>query len=220
MDTDTSYQSFLKYQEAGLVSSKVPKRFWPTLYEKVVSQAFDAGAAFVLSELENTKSAGPKGAPYKVLAKEEISESDNSAIWLIDHGYTFQYRNAVKDQILETPDLQARLTSLMKMDERSTAEEITEELWLWAQTYAFPIEGKMSALWYLLDDFGVNIRHHGDPTFVCVPLFITFYGQAISVLFPRRRVRKGCHLVTSIQLLRFNCPFSFASIVRFNFGQK
>ena len=199
MDSDTSYESFLKYQEAGLVSSKVPKRFWPTLYEKVVSQTFDAGAAFVLSELEETKSAGPKGAKYKVLTKKVISESDNSAIWLIDHGYTFQYRSAVRDQISDTPELQARLTTLMKMDEKSSVDEITEELWLWAQTYAFPIEGKMAALWYLLDDFGVNIRHHGDPTFVCVPLFITFYGQAISFLFPRRRITQGFYSVAYFQ---------------------
>ena len=163
MDSDTSYESFLRYQEAGLVASKVPKRLWPCLYQKIVSQTFDAGAAFVLSELDGTKSAGPAGATYKVLAKEQIEENDNESIWLIDHGYTFQYRNTVKEQIEETSQLKDRLIGLMKMNADVTTDEITEELWSWVQTYALPIEGKMAALWYLLDDFGVNIRHHGDP---------------------------------------------------------
>ena len=132
MDSDTSYDSFLKYQEAGLVASKVPKRLWPTLYEKIVSQTFDAGSAFVLSEVdEGTKSAGP--SEYKVLAKEEIDIQQKDTIWLIDHGYTFQYRDAAKEQIESNPELKSRLTSLMNLEEETSSDEISESLWLWAQ---------------------------------------------------------------------------------------
>ena len=34
MDNDTSYESFLKYQEAGLKASNIPKKLWKEPFTK------------------------------------------------------------------------------------------------------------------------------------------------------------------------------------------
>ena len=45
-------------------------------------------------------------------------------------------------------------------------------------------------MWFDKDHDWINFaRHHGDANFICVPLFITFYGYSISVLFPKRAAR-------------------------------
>ena len=53
-DSNFSYESFLKYQQAGLEASKIPQRLWKTLYEKVIGQVFDAGNDFALVEVDET----------------------------------------------------------------------------------------------------------------------------------------------------------------------
>lgn len=55
--------------------------------------------------------------------------------------------------------------------------------------YNINIDGEDAAFWYLLDEFGSRIRHHGDPNFVVVPFFCQFYGYSISIMFPRRSLR-------------------------------
>ena len=40
MDNDTSYESFLKYQEAGLKASNIPKKLWKepfTKFQKILN---------------------------------------------------------------------------------------------------------------------------------------------------------------------------------------
>ena len=43
MDNDTSYESFLKYQEAGLKASNIPKKLWKepfTKFQKILNNSY------------------------------------------------------------------------------------------------------------------------------------------------------------------------------------
>ena len=50
------------------------------------------------------------------------------------------------------------------------------------------MDGVVDSLWYVLDEFGSRIRHHGDANFRMVPFFCQFWGYSVSLLFPRRNV--------------------------------
>ena len=67
MDTDFSYESFLKYQSQGLEASNVPKRIWPKLFEKIVGQIFDAGNDFSLVEVDQKSAGIPRENKYRVV---------------------------------------------------------------------------------------------------------------------------------------------------------
>ena len=47
---EISYDSFEHVHATSLTQSGVPKRFWRKIFEKIVSQSFDAGEAFGLAE--------------------------------------------------------------------------------------------------------------------------------------------------------------------------
>jgi len=47
---EISYDSFEQVHATSLSQSGVPKRFWRKIFEKIVSQSFDAGEAFGLAE--------------------------------------------------------------------------------------------------------------------------------------------------------------------------
>ena len=50
------------------------------------------------------------------------------------------------------------------------------------------MDGVVDSLWYVLDEFGSRIRHHGDANFRLVPFFCQFWGYSVSLLFPRKSV--------------------------------
>ena len=53
MDNDTSYESFLKYQEAGLKASNIPKKLWKEPFTKF-PKFFNINNTFLLSFLLTT----------------------------------------------------------------------------------------------------------------------------------------------------------------------
>ena len=122
---------------------------------------------------------------------------------MVDHCWTWRDRDckdpsvSARKQLEMVDGLKERMIGMMDLDEKSlqriiedsSIDVILDEVWKYNQTYSFPSEtnpGHFENLWYCLDEFGSRIRHHGDPNFICVPLFITFYGYSISVLFPKR----------------------------------
>ena len=117
----------------------------------------------------------------------------SDAIWLVDHCWTWRDRDckdpsvSARKQLEMVDGLKERMIGMMDLDEKSlqriiedsSIDVILDEVWKYNQTYSFPSEtnpGHFENLWYCLDEFGSRIRHHGDPNFICVPLFITFYG--------------------------------------------
>ena len=49
--------SFVEMHRNQLESSAVPRAMWPALYRKVAAQAFDAGSAFSLMQLQDEEGA-------------------------------------------------------------------------------------------------------------------------------------------------------------------
>ena len=49
--------SFVEMHRNQLESSAVPSAMWPALYRKIAAQAFDAGSAFSLMQLQDEEGA-------------------------------------------------------------------------------------------------------------------------------------------------------------------
>ena len=182
---DVSYEGFVEAHEASLIQSAVPKRYWKTLWEKVMAQSFDAGDAFGLIEVNDESKGLPKDRPYRVVTRNAVDVSDPRCIWLVDHCWTWHDRAEASAQLKAHEGLAERMAALMHLD---TADEsaILDEMWRWCQTYKLTVNNVAQSLWYVLDEFGCQLRHHGDANFVLIPFYCQNFGYSISVLFPRR----------------------------------
>lgn len=141
--------TFLDLHHPQLESLGFPLKLYSSLEAKLVSESFDAGNTFEVTEDE------AKERSVVCCADEGIdAEAD---VWLIDHLYSFcveTYRQDLKDR----PELLARLAAMMGLDEKEEEEEkkgeekkvaakdaMTEEGWEMAPT-SMSIQGARIAL--------------------------------------------------------------------------
>ncbi|CAI9739933.1 tubulin--tyrosine ligase 12 [Octopus vulgaris] len=174
----------------------VPKRFWETLFNKLRGQVFDAGEMFTILLIdydeEEEKDEEDNRPLWKVVTLSDMAADDGKHIYLIDHAWTYDVRNAEK-HLKQIPSLVDRMASLMNIpvDEKSSDEiiqEILNKMWLYNQVYSFGHERKGSdeamPLWYVMDEFGSRIQHSDDPSFAIAPFYYALDQLCYSVMFP------------------------------------
>ena len=71
--------------------------------------------------------------PYRVVARENVSDSSGDAIWLVDHCWTFRDKCEAADQLKSHPGLADRMKTLMGLEENSDSENIVKEVWKYTQ---------------------------------------------------------------------------------------
>ncbi|CAD5211116.1 unnamed protein product [Bursaphelenchus okinawaensis] len=106
--TDYTYEQFVEVHEPQLRTSAVPELFWPSLFEKLKNEDFDAGKFFQIIVEENETD----GNNYSVIALEDIKADDGKSIFLIDHCFTFRLNNA-RDILKQVPGFKERLIESM-----------------------------------------------------------------------------------------------------------
>ncbi|GAB1609214.1 tubulin--tyrosine ligase-like protein 12 [Argonauta hians] len=201
----------------------IPDRFWDTLFQKLKGQVFDAGATFQIlkidysdadddadeeeegeeheEEEDRKRKEKERGRPqWKVVALSDISAEDERQVYLVDHAWTYDVKDARK-QLREVPGLSERMASLMDIsvgaEETPTSDRIVQKIldtmWLYNQVYSFGNErlGSEGALplWYIMDEFGSRIGHSNDPSFCVVPFYYVLHQMCYSVIFPLKDIQ-------------------------------
>ena len=110
MSSSPSYSSFLSLHQQQLEAAHVPPTVWQTLYRKLVSESFDAGASLSF-ELDESR---PLGLCYSLVAVAPIARE--STVFLVDHMWTFESDENVRQQLRHLPSLRQRLVSLLELD--------------------------------------------------------------------------------------------------------
>ncbi|XP_071134636.1 tubulin--tyrosine ligase-like protein 12 [Mytilus edulis] len=189
-----SQEEFIAVHGAQLSSSVVPEILWPTLHEKLANEILDAGSSFKLlcymDEEDNVK--------WKVVAEKKISCEDPNQIYLIDHAWTYQTKDA-RLQLQMIQGLMERMAELMKIDTEQDNEEIIEEIltemWKYNQTYSFGHLERGSdeamPLWYIMDEFGSRIQHSSTPSFRTAPFYYAPLQISFTLLWPVQDLEEG-----------------------------
>ncbi|KAB0801588.1 hypothetical protein PPYR_03774 [Photinus pyralis] len=194
MDFDT----FKQLHEQQLNSSMIPKHFVKVLHEKLEKQVFDAGNAFTLLRVDDQDMRDKDFVPWvlQLHLEDGIKANDPSNIYLIDHAWTFEVKNARK-QLQTLTELRRRVASITGVEETENEEEMCEqifdEIWkygnfYWAQTNN--VEDKIP-IWYLLDEVGSAVHHSGNANCRIVPFLHLHDNSMYSVMFPTRDIDCG-----------------------------
>lgn len=196
MDGATNVEEFIGLHRNQLIASGVPEHFWPTLSNKLTHQIFDGGEAFSLLLIDYGDDEREDDDPLwtLVVSKEDgIKTDDATAIYIVDHAWTFRL-NTARAQLRQVPGLLHRMSLLMGIAEEQPAEEnidqVLDSLWKYCQMYAIggdevPIEERMP-IWYIMDELGSGINHSDVPNFRVVPFVHAPVGMTYSLMFPIR----------------------------------
>lgn len=195
-DVASNVEDFIGLHRNQLIASGVPEHFWPTLCLKLMQQIFDGGEAFSLLLIDYGDDEREDEDPLwtLVVSKEDgFRPDDASAIYIIDHAWTFRL-NTARAQLNQVPGLLHRMSLLMGIAEDQPAEEninqVLNSLWKYCQMYAIggddvPIEERMP-IWYIMDELGSGINHSDSPNFRVVPFVHAPEGMTYSLMFPIR----------------------------------
>lgn len=199
-----SEASFVKLLRSWLEAIELPEPLWSTLYHKLRNDVFDSGDAFSIAEVESTSTeddsksddhatSSPEGSadelPERVLVaiRDIVAASD---VWLVDHAWTFKYREA-RMQLLHQAPLRERIAAMLSLPISATTVEgestsdfavkkdvdrIAESLWRIVGSYR-PTASKAlqdmddedhDSIWYVHDEVGSAISrvplNNGDGT--------------------------------------------------------
>lgn len=190
VDGIDGYNHFIQAHGAQLRMSAVPEWFWHSLYQKLKNETFDAGESFMMAQLED-------GGLTVVMNREEGMDCEDSAhIYLIDHAWTFEVREAPL-QLRCVPGLLARISALVglktELDTDQAVEEVCRVMWKYLRTYSRVIspEDPPVTFWYVMDEFGSTIQHSSSPNFRAVPFFYHADSTAYTLLFPVKNVEEN-----------------------------
>lgn len=107
---DYHFEHFLRGHKSQLEAAGIPPELWGSLYSKLMQQTFDAGNYFRML-CEQTD----EGAKWSVFATKDLQPLDEYNIFLVDHAWTFQPRQA-RAQLEELPHLVDRMRSLLDIE--------------------------------------------------------------------------------------------------------
>lgn len=196
MDGIGLFNTFLQSHRPQLEMSGVPKIFWQVLFKKLQCQTFDSGLVFQLARIDYDDTERNSRDPiWKLFVsyKNGISAQDPSNIYLIDHAWTYDIKNA-KQNLSTIPGLLDRMCSLMGFDIDSEEDEkidfVLNEMWKYNQSFSLnsgSIEDRMP-VWYIMDEVGSAINHSDDPNFRTVPFLYLPEGITYTLLFPIKDV--------------------------------
>ncbi|CAF1222382.1 unnamed protein product [Rotaria sordida] len=179
--------SFVDLHRSQLELSGVPQLFYPTLFDKLKKQIFDAGDYFGITEVENDEGETVQRRVC-VTSEHNLLKDDPSMIFLIDHAYTYRINN-IRNELEQLPDLVERLSRLMLIssDEENKINAIIEHMWKFNHTYTLATnEGNAEdrePYWYIRDEFGSAIEHSDQANVRLVPFLSMIDGQMYTLLW-------------------------------------
>lgn len=195
------FKSFLTIHQPQLESSGVPTHFWPTVYEKLKNQIFDAGDAFQLVRISYEDDERERTDPFwKLFVSLEngICSEEPNNIYLIDHAWTYRFPDARND-LRENPGLLERMYNYMKPEwsEEENDEEkiefVLSEMWRYNNFFAFRMNSstieETMPFWCIMDEVGSSINHSDEPNFRIVPFYHVSENMNYTLLFPLKNVK-------------------------------
>lgn len=184
------FNSFVQLHEAQLMSSAVPRRFWHSLFMKLKNETFDAGESFMIAKMED-------GNITVVMKREDgLKCEDASHIYLIDHAWTFEAKEAAL-QLRCVPGLLTRIAAIVGLETEfandQAIEEVCRVIWKHLRTYSQTVtpDDPPVVFWYVMDEFGSAIQHSSEPNFRAVPFFNQLENLAYTLLFPIRDIEEN-----------------------------
>ncbi|CAD5215543.1 unnamed protein product [Bursaphelenchus xylophilus] len=106
--SEFSLEQFIEVHEPQLRTSAVPEVFWPSLFNKLKYEEFDAGKYFQIIVEENESGENS----FSVIALKDIEAESADSIFLIDHCFTFRLNNA-RGILKQVPGFKERLMESM-----------------------------------------------------------------------------------------------------------
>uniref|UniRef100_A0A3Q2Z829 Tubulin tyrosine ligase-like family, member 12 n=1 Tax=Hippocampus comes TaxID=109280 RepID=A0A3Q2Z829_HIPCM len=134
-----------------------------------------------------------------VSCQSGLQASQPTSIFLVDHAWTYRVDHA-RQQLQQIPGLLSRMASVMGLDlsekknDADGVELVMENMWLYNQTFQrTPIDcaEEKIPVWYIMDEFGSQVRHSDQPSCGLAPLFFAEAQAAFTVLWPLRDLQKG-----------------------------
>uniref|UniRef100_H2Z938 Tubulin--tyrosine ligase-like protein 12 SET-like domain-containing protein n=1 Tax=Ciona savignyi TaxID=51511 RepID=H2Z938_CIOSA len=113
-----------------------------------------------------------------VIHEDGVVVSDSNMIFLIDHAWTFEPRDA-RNQLCQVPGLLTRMAEMMGFSvhgevfnhDDDIVNDVITEMWKYIQTYSSSVgtaEEKVP-VWYIMDEFGTRVQHSDEPTVAMIP---------------------------------------------------
>ncbi|KAG7270671.1 hypothetical protein CRUP_030398 [Coryphaenoides rupestris] len=163
-------------------------------------------------EEQEEKHADPASCKVVVTREDGLHASHPNSVFLVDHAWTYRVESA-RQQLQEIPSLLPRMGALMGLPtahgetpdpetpetpetpdpDPDRVQLVLEEMWRYNQTYRLTqgsAEEKVP-VWYIMDEFGSQIRHADMPSCRMAPLFFLPAQMAFSVLWPLRDLDYG-----------------------------
>jgi tubulin--tyrosine ligase-like protein 12 len=132
-----SMDAFVSLMGPWMEQVQLPKHLWGVLYQKVKHDVFDSGASFSIAEIEEVEEeeseeaeVGEQASSHSTSNKRVlVSAQDITAeqdVWLIDHAWTFKYREA-RQQLRADANLRQRLAGMLAVPLLASGAEAPEE---------------------------------------------------------------------------------------------
>ncbi|KAH1015489.1 tubulin--tyrosine ligase-like protein 12 [Dendroctonus ponderosae] len=191
----SALNTFLDRHRGQLQISGVPEIYWKTLYQKLSAQTFDAGNSFQLVKIEYEENREPHEPVWALQALEDLDANCSDHIYLIDHAWTYEPREARTH--LQYDGLRLRMANILGIDDNLPTEELIDEIFdnMWRAncTYNVRTVGNATAqksIWYVMDEIGSAINHSNSPNCRVVP-FIYTSEEIYSLLFLKSDFEEG-----------------------------
>lgn len=205
MDGINLLNQFLARHSSQLLASGVPQHFWPEIYRKITTETFDAGVFMQLMLIEYDedeeedddveKESRPVFA-LSVAAENGIRAKDPTAVFLVDHAWTFR-TNIARQQLEEYEHLLNRMCAITGVDleDEHRVEKVLGKMWKYCQAYTLSSDQlsdeDRQPIWYIMDEVGSAVVHSDDPNFRLVPFLHLDTQITYSLLFPIRDCECG-----------------------------
>ncbi|XP_005949074.1 tubulin--tyrosine ligase-like protein 12 [Haplochromis burtoni] len=213
---DEEFRVFVALHSAALQASAIPPVYWRSLHHKITSEIYDAGEVFGIMQFQQEDDDEGEGDEEngeekkkdnpgdeircKVVVTREsgLQASEPTSVFLVDHAWTYRVDHA-RQQLEQIPGLLPRMAALMGLDfhgevpDPDTVELVMERMWKYNQTYQLSQgspEDKVP-VWYVMDEFGSQVRHSDQPTCSMAPFFYVQGQLAYTVLWPLQDLHEG-----------------------------
>ncbi|XP_060521142.1 tubulin--tyrosine ligase-like protein 12 [Cylas formicarius] len=192
----SAVESLVSKHKDQLLSSGVPQQFWESLFDKLISQTFDAGNSLQLVQFDYNTERQPYESLWGLQALQDICKDHPHNIFIIDHAWTYTISQA-KSQLKQFPKLRHRLCAMLGIDMNlpmdQSAEAIYENMWKINNSYSVRSTDGADHMpvWYIMDEIGCAIQHSDLPNCRIAPFVYLPEGITFSLLFPCKNIKKG-----------------------------